>query len=81
MKVSLELDLHRWLTTVVRNKPDWEDIEDCFDLLSRLSQQEKQAFWAWLTQHDPNLKQWLVQQGRRRTGKQGTASLQDQTNP
>ena len=62
----LEHDLHCWLTTVLRSAPLRADIDDCLDLLSRLSQQEKRMFWRWLSQQDPNLKQWLTQQGKQR---------------
>ncbi|NER80591.1 MAG: hypothetical protein F6K42_13655 [Leptolyngbya sp. SIO1D8] len=64
--VTLELELHRWLTTVLRSNPTKVDIDDCLDLLGKLSQSEKQAFWTWLSQHDPNLKKWLTQQGQQR---------------
>lgn len=64
--MTLEHDLHHWLVTVLRNQPTRTDVNDCLDLLGRLSQSEKRAFWAWLNQQDPNLKQWLTQQGQQR---------------
>lgn len=42
------------------------DIDDCLDLLGALDRAEKRALWRWLTEHDPNLKQWLKLQGDRR---------------
>jgi hypothetical protein len=61
-----EFNLHCWLTAVLRKGPTQADIDDCLDLLERLSQSEKRAFWTWLNHQDPNLKTWLAQQGRQR---------------
>ena len=58
-------DIHRLLVTIIRGNPA-EAAEDIFEMLGRLDEDDKQQFWAWLTEHDPNLKHWLVRQGRQR---------------
>ena len=58
-------DIHRLLLTIIRGAPT-RAAEDIFDLLERLDQDDKRLFWNWLTQHDPNLKQWLIKQGTQR---------------
>jgi hypothetical protein len=43
------------------HRPD--DLADLFDLLGRLSQAEKQTFWAWLGDNAPNIKRWMMAKG------------------
>lgn len=56
-------DIHRLLVTIIRGNPAGA-AEDIFEMLGRLDESDKQQFWAWLTKHDPNLKQWLIAQGK-----------------
>ena len=61
------LALHGVLLAFLRSRPYCKaDLADLFDLLGRLTEEEKRAFWAWLDQRDRNLKQWLVNQGNKR---------------
>jgi hypothetical protein len=58
-------DIHLLLVTVIRGNPQGA-AADIFDLLGRLGPDDKQQLWAWLDQHDRNLKQWLRTQGNQR---------------
>lgn len=40
-----------------------QDLSDLFYLLGRLDRAEKQAFWAWLGAHAPNVRTWLMAKG------------------
>lgn len=57
--------IHNIVLAMARLKPSDRDVADILDLLSRLDQLEKQHFWDWLHEHDPNLKKWLIYQGNR----------------
>ena len=39
------------------------DLADLFDLLGRLEQGQKAAFWAWLGENAPNVRKWLMATG------------------
>jgi hypothetical protein len=58
-------DIHRLLVTIIRGNPPGA-ADDIFEMLGRLDVTDKQQFWGWLSQHDPNLKRWLIQQGSTR---------------
>lgn len=64
--MTLNQDLHNWLMAVLRSRPTHTDVDDCLDLLGRLDRNDKRDFWRWLSQNDPNLKQWLKLQGQQR---------------
>jgi uncharacterized protein (DUF2249 family) len=58
-------DVHRLLLTIIRGSPA-EAADEIFEMLGRLDEGDKHQLWAWLSEHDPNLKQWLIKQGNQR---------------
>jgi hypothetical protein len=51
----------------LRSRPhSTADLADLFDLLGRLTIEEKGAFWAWLRSNAPNVRKWLMAKGGNR---------------
>ena len=57
--------IHDIVLAVARFNTRDRDVTDILDLLGLLDQLEKQHFWDWLNEHDPNPKKWLIYQGNR----------------